>query len=88
MATMKKVTGENYKSMDAAHEPMYPRITFTENDLPEVRDWDVKGEYSITLKVRMVKKSTGRYPWLAKDTNKLTGTFEVREVGAEGEKKA
>lgn len=54
-------------------EPLGRYVTLTENELPEIEDWQTGEEYSITLKVKMVSKSEGEYS----DDDDLTGRFKV-----------
>ena len=56
-------------------EPIFPSFHLTEGDLPQVKDWDVGEEYTLTVKVKMEGKN---------DTPRgIEGRFEIHKVGSE-----
>ena len=68
----------NMKKMDmpmSVDMPMmvhYPTVRFTEDELPEIKDWVVGEEYDIVLKV----KQREVYP-----NDKMVATFDILKGG-------
>lgn len=59
-----------------------PHFNLREIDLPEVRAWEVNGEYYLVMKVKMTGKVDQKESEAKEDENKIEGEFEVRSIKA------
>lgn len=59
-----------------------PRVTFTAEDVPEIKDWKVEGKYYLELEVEQVAMEKDRYGFEAEKEKPLTATFKVLAVKA------
>lgn len=59
-----------------------PRFSFRQEELPEVRMWEVNSEHYIILKVEMISKRNEKASYLddSGDREKIEGTFQVLNV--------
>jgi hypothetical protein len=58
-----------------------PSLRINETDLPEIKNWNIDGEYTLTVKVKMTAISRHDYD----SPKKIWGTFDVESVKADGE---
>lgn len=63
--------------MVSAHQ-VKPTITFTEKELPEIKDWKVGKKYELVVSVEMVGLEKDEW-----DKNKLSARFKVNRVEQE-----
>lgn len=59
-----------------------PRVTFTAEDVPEIKDWKVGGKYYLELEVEQVAMEKDRYGFEGEKEKPLTATFKVLAVKA------
>lgn len=59
-----------------------PRVTFTAEDLPEIKDWKIGGKYYLELEVEEVAAEKDRYGYEEEKERPLTATFKVAAVKA------
>lgn len=68
-------------------KPILPRISFSEKDLPEIRNWKVGSKYRIVIEVEQTALRSGMGsmfdPEYHDKKNVLSADFEVQQVGAE-----
>ncbi len=41
----------------ASYGPIFPTFYVSDEQMPEITDWDVEGEYTLTVKVRVKNKT-------------------------------
>jgi len=76
-----------YDSVMPMHETrVLPSFSLREIDLPEVRSWEVNGEYYLIVKVKMTGKRDQRVSEAKEDREKMEGDFEVHSIKALGDK--
>lgn len=65
-----------------------PRFTLRQEELPEVRTWEVNGKHYLILKVEMIAKRNTKAVGADHhaDKEKIEGTFQVTNVKALGDK--
>ena len=74
-----------YPTMPLNHEGRtLPIITLRQIDLPEVKTWDVNGEYYLIAKVKMIGKHDQMESDQKVDINKVEGDFQITSVRALG----
>lgn len=59
-----------------------PRVTFTAEDVPEIKDWKIGGKYYLELEVEQVAAEKDRYGYEGEKEKPLTATFKVVAVKA------
>ena len=59
-------------------EDLRPQITFTEQQLPEIKDWNVGKKYSITLEMEQISARTDDY---GHNKGKQSASFKITKVG-------
>lgn len=88
---LKKVKGEKYglcneKAMK--NKRILPTISFTEEDLPEIKDWKVGDKYFLVMEVEQISLRQGS-EWQGEEDDKAKetrATFKILSVGVnEGE---
>lgn len=81
---LKKVKGQKTPTVEKPAESKreLPRVTFTAEDLPEVKDWKVGGKYYLELEVEQVAMEKDRYGFEGEKEKPLTATFKVLGVKA------
>lgn len=85
MAELKPTKGKPASAVEAApSKPKreLPRVTFTAEDIPEVKDWKIGGKYYLELEVEQVAAEKDRYGLEGEKENPLTATFKVVAVKA------
>jgi len=79
--------GNMYDAVMPMHEGReLPAFTLREIDLPQIRTWDVNGEYYLIVKVKMTGKNDQRVSEAREDMEKMEGNFEVHSIKALGDK--
>lgn len=81
---LKKVKGTKTPAVEKPSEPKreLPRVTFTAEDIPEVKDWKIGGKYYLELEVEQVAAEKDRYGYEEDKQKPLTATFKVVAVKA------
>ncbi len=81
---LKKVKGTKTPAVEKPAEPKreLPRVTFTAEDVPEIKDWKVGGKYYLELEVEQVAMEKDRYGFENEKEKPLTATFKVLAVKA------
>lgn len=81
---LKKVKGIKTPAVEKPAEPKreLPRVTFTAEDVPEIKDWKVGGKYYLELEVEQVAMEKDRYGFEGEKEKPLTATFKVLAVSA------
>src|SRR3990167_2958542 len=74
-----KMVHEDYK------RPL-PSFSLSEDDLPEIKDWEVGKKYKLNIEVEQVSKEKGdRYsmegPGGSKDKKKISAHFRMLKIG-------
>lgn len=59
-----------------------PRVTFTAEDVPEIKDWKVGSKYFLKLEVEQVAMEKDRFGYEGEKESPLTATFKVLAVKA------
>ena len=59
-----------------------PRFSFRQEELPEVRGWEVNSKHYIILKVEMISKNNTKASYVDdfSDREKIEGSFQVLNV--------
>jgi predicted RNA-binding protein YlxR (DUF448 family) len=57
-----------------------PRVTFTAEDIPEIKNWKIGGKYYLKLEVEEVAAEKDRYGFEGEKEKPLTATFKVLAV--------
>ena len=65
-----------------------PTFSLRQEDLPELRAWEIDGKYYLVLKVEMVAKTSAKMMGVeeSSDKQKVEGTFKMLGVKALGNK--
>lgn len=81
---LKKVKGTKTLAAEKPSEPKreLPRVTFSAEDLPEIKDWKIGGKYYLELEVEEVAAEKDRYGYEGEKERPLTATFKVVAVKA------
>lgn len=81
---LKKVKGTKMTAAEKPAEPKreLPRVTFTSEDVPEVKDWKIGSKYYLELEVEQVAAEKDRYGFEGEKEKPLTATFKVVAVKA------
>ena len=81
---LKKVKGTKMSAVEKPAEPKreLPRVTFTAEDVPEIKDWKIGGKYYLELEVEQVAAEKDRYGYEGEKERPLTATFKVVAVKA------
>jgi len=81
---LKKVKGTKMPAVEKPSEPKreLPRVTFTSEDLPEIKEWKIGGKYYLELEVEEVAAEKDRYGYEGEKERPLTATFKVVAVKA------
>ena len=58
------------------------RVTFTAEDIPEIKNWKIGGKYYLELEVEEVAAEKDRYGFEGEKEKPLTETFKVLAVKA------
>lgn len=84
MAELKKTKGNPTGIAETPAKPKreLPRVTFTADDLPEIKNWSVGGKYKLEIEVEQVAAEKDRYGYEDEKTKPLTATFKVTAVKA------
>lgn len=84
MAELKKTKGNPTGIAPAEAKPKreLPRVTFTADDIPEIKSWSVGGKYKLEIEVEQVAAEKDRYGYEGDKDRPLTGTFKVTAVKA------
>ena len=70
-------------TMQAKPHKMLPTFSLNEDDLPEIKDWKVGGEYEIFLRVKQTSLDSGLgMPMMEGESKKLSERFQVIEARA------
>lgn len=75
---MHKITPLNdgpMASYEGKNVKIYPSLSLTEADLPEIKDWAVGDEYDLAIHVKMTSQE--------ETPSGMQGRFEMLKVGAE-----
>lgn len=59
-----------------------PRVTFSAEDLPEIKDWKIGSKYYLELEVEEVAAEKDRFGYEGEKERPLTATFKVMAVKA------
>lgn len=59
-----------------------PRVTFTAEDVPEIKDWKIGEKYFLELEVEQVSAEKDRFGYEGEKESPLTATFKVVAVKA------
>lgn len=81
---MHKVIPETYpnKSVEAKVK-VYPTFRLGDDDLPELKDWEVGKKYVLVMEVEMKSKQQGN-EWNDSSTDKqIRASFKITNVGVE-----
>jgi len=59
-----------------------PRFSLRQEDLPEIRSWEVNSKHYIILKVEMISKRNEKASYLddSGDRDKMEGSFQVLNI--------
>lgn len=68
------------KSMIMPSFDSRPRISFTEDELPEIKEWSVGKKYKLEIKVEMTGINKMEY---GENKNKIQGQFKVISTNVE-----
>ena len=81
---LKKVKGTKTPAVEKPAEPKreLPRVTFTAEDVPEIKDWKIGEKYYLELEVEQVAAEKDRYGYEGEKEKPLTATFKVVAVKA------
>ena len=81
---LKKIKGTKMPAVEKPSEPKreLPRVTFTAEDVPEIKDWKIGGKYYLELEVEQVAAEKDRYGYEGEKERPLTATFKVMAVKA------
>jgi hypothetical protein len=81
---LKKVKGTKTPAVEKPAEPKreLPRVTFTAEDVPEIKDWKIGGKYYLELEVEQVAAEKDRFGYEGEKESPLTATFKVVAVMA------
>lgn len=81
---LKEVKGTKTPAVEKPAEPKreLPRVTFTAEDIPEIKDWKIGGKYYLELEVEQVAAEKDRYGYEGEKERPLTATFKVVAVKA------
>lgn len=63
------------KPIAVSNKPIYPRITLSVKDIPEIKDWKVGETYEVELTLKQVGVSNNEY--------ENSASFEIRAVSVE-----
>lgn len=79
---LKEVKGTKAPAVEKPAEPKreLPRVTFTAEDLPEIKEWKIGGKYHLELEVEEVAAEKDRYGYEEDKQKPLTATFKVVAV--------
>lgn len=81
---LKKVKGTKTPTVEKPAEPKreLPRVTFTAEDIPEIKSWKIGGKYYLELEVEEVAAEKDRYGYEEDKQKPLTAIFKVLAVKA------
>ncbi len=84
MAELKPTKGKPAMTAEAPSRPKreLPRVTFTAEDIPEIKNWSVGGKYRLEMEVEQVAAEKDRYGYDEGKNQPLTATFKVTAVKA------
>jgi len=85
MAELKKTKGTPtglVAEKDEKPKRELPRVSFTVEALPSIKDWKVGGKYRLELEVEQVAAEKDRYGYEEGKDKPLTATFKVTAVKA------
>lgn len=85
MENLHKVKGETFGSEIPAKEVrILPTFQLTEDDLPDIKDWEVGKKYLLVMEVEEIAMREGSEWQGAEDKeHKMHATFKITKVGAE-----
>ena len=65
-----------------------PRFSLRQEELPEIRAWEVNSKHYVILKVEMISKRNEKASYLddSSDKDKMEGTFQVLNIKPLGDK--
>lgn len=81
---LKEIKGTKTPAVEKPAEPKreLPRVTFTAEDVPEIKNWKVGDKYYLELEVEQVAMEKDRYGFEGEKEKPLTATFKVLAVKA------
>lgn len=83
MIKMRKVGGETYNEMypeTATKTRILPSFSMDEEDLPEIKSWQIGKKYVIQMEVEMVSASKNEF-----GRKKMDARFNIHKIGVEEE---
>lgn len=75
--------------MPAKTERVLPSFTLTSDDLPEIKDWKVGGNYYLKIKVEQVSLGKGEHEYMMSNEQgkKMHARFQMKGIEAIADKK-
>lgn len=79
---MKKVKGEKMEGMSDKPVRRLPRFTLSEEDLPQIKEWQVGKKYTMEVEVEMTSLQKDQYDFSMEDEKKkMSASFKMTKIG-------